>query len=136
MELTAEDRWAITETIALHGHLFDDGELDRLDELFTPDVIYDVSDVGLGSLRGISEVRRATLEAGDRNPLGHHVTNTVIIEVGDDYVRTRCKAIAVLAGGGCGTATYLDTLRRHGGGWRISQRIVKRQRAPLGGVHS
>lgn len=31
----AEDRMAITELIALHGHLVDDGELDCLDELFT-----------------------------------------------------------------------------------------------------
>jgi hypothetical protein len=37
--LTAEDRWAIGETISLHGHLFDEGELDRLDELFTADVV-------------------------------------------------------------------------------------------------
>ncbi len=30
-DVTAEDRLAIHELIALHGHLMDDGELGRLD---------------------------------------------------------------------------------------------------------
>ena len=136
MQLTDEDRWAITETIALHGHLFDNGELDRLDELFTADVVYDLNAVGMGSLRGIPEILRATLELGDANPVAHHVTNTTITEVGSDYVHTRCKAIAVLPGGRCGTATYIDTLRRDSGGWRISHRTVKPHRTPLNGVHA
>jgi len=41
--LSADDRAAITELLALHGHLFDDGELDRLDALFVPSVSYDVT---------------------------------------------------------------------------------------------
>jgi hypothetical protein len=136
VQLTEHDRWAITETLALHGHLFDNGELDRLDELFTADVVYDLNAVGMGSLHGISEIRRATLELGDGNPLAHHVTNTTITEVGSDYVRTRCKAIAVLPGGRCATATYIDTLRRDRGRWRISHRIVKPHRIPLDGAHA
>ncbi|MGV4980847.1 nuclear transport factor 2 family protein [Streptomyces sp. NRAIS4] len=39
MALPPEDRLAITELISMHGHLVDDGQLDRLDELFTPDVV-------------------------------------------------------------------------------------------------
>ena len=30
MPLTSEDRLAIADLVALHGHLFDEGELDRL----------------------------------------------------------------------------------------------------------
>jgi len=45
-ELNAEDRWAISEILSLHGHLFDGGHLDRLEEIFTPDVVYDLSDAG------------------------------------------------------------------------------------------
>ena len=136
MELTAEDRWAIAETIALHGHLFDNGELDRLDELFTADVVYDLTDVGLGTLRGIAEILRVTLELGERNPLAHHVTNITITDVDDGRVRTRCKAIAVMPGGRCGSATYVDTLRRDGGRWRVSHRIVLARRTPLNGAHT
>lgn len=58
--LTADDKWAIGETLALHGHLFDEGELDRLDELFTDDVVYDVSALG-------SDVRQILPR---RTPLG------------------------------------------------------------------
>jgi hypothetical protein len=135
VELTAEDRWAIGETIALHGHLFDNGQLDRLDELFTADVVYDVTDVGMGQFRGIGEILRAALELGAGNPLAHHVTNTTITGVEADCVRTRCKAIVVKADGRCGTATYLDTLRRDDGRWRISHRTVLAQRTPLNGAH-
>ena len=58
MRLSADDRSAITELISLHGHLFDEGELDRLDELFTPDVVYDVRDFGLEPLRGSTRFAR------------------------------------------------------------------------------
>lgn len=50
--LNAEDRWAITETLSRHGHLFDGGHLDRLEEIFTPDVVYDLSDAGIGTFTG------------------------------------------------------------------------------------
>jgi hypothetical protein len=30
--------------ISLHGHLMDDGDLDRLDQLFTADVAYDLAE--------------------------------------------------------------------------------------------
>lgn len=85
MLLAAEDRWAIGETISLHGHLFDEGHLDRLEELFTPDVVYDVTDVGLKPLHGIAEIRRATLELGAANPVAHHVTNIIITSVEEEW---------------------------------------------------
>ncbi|MFF7154242.1 nuclear transport factor 2 family protein [Streptomyces sp. NPDC008139] len=68
MPLTTEDRIAVTELIHLHGHLFDGGELDRLDELFTADVVYDVCDYGGGALVGVAAVREAalTLDRDDR----------------------------------------------------------------------
>jgi ketosteroid isomerase-like protein len=131
--LTTEDRWTIAETISQHGHLFDEGQLERLDELFIDDVVYDVTDVGMAALHGIAEIRAATLELGAANPVAHHVTNIVITEVEGDCVRTRCKAIAVKSDGSCGSATYVDTLRREAGGWRISRRTVLARRVPLNG---
>jgi hypothetical protein len=114
--------------------LFDEGHLDRLDELFTPDVVYDVSDVGIEPLYGIAEIRRAALELGPANPLAHHVTNIIINSVGSDCVKTECKALVVKTDGRCGSATYLDTLRRENGRWRISHRIVLARRTPLAGT--
>lgn len=134
--LTAEDRWAIGETLSLHGHIFDEGHLDRLEELFTADVVYDVTDVGMRPLHGIDEIRRATLELGADNPVAHHVTNVVITSDDDDCVRARSKGIAVRENGRCASATYVDTLRREDGRWRISHRAILARRTPISGVHT
>lgn len=134
--LTAEDRWAIGEALSLHGHLFDEGQLDRLDELFTPDVVYDLTNVGMGELCGIEEIRDAALELGAGNPVAHHVTNVVIEGGGEDCATVRSKGIAVLANGKCGSATYVDTLQRQDGRWRIRHRIILPRRTPLNGAHT
>ena len=52
-ELTVEDRQAISEILSLHGHIFDGGHLDRLGEIFTPEVVYDLTDAGVGTFEGI-----------------------------------------------------------------------------------
>jgi SnoaL-like domain len=56
--LTTEDRLVIADLVALQGHLFDDGELERLDELFTAEVVYDASDFGQPPMRGIDAIAR------------------------------------------------------------------------------
>lgn len=131
MTLNVDDRSAITELIALHGHLVDGGELDRLSEVFTEDVTYDVTDYGFGILRGLGDNAEAARTLGDRNPVGHHVTNTVLTERPDGTVAARSKFIGIMASGSCGSGTYEDTLVRTGAGWRISHRVVSARRTPL-----
>ncbi len=133
MPLTADDRSAIAELISLHGHLVDEGELDRLHELFTGDVVYDVRDFGQEPLRGIDAIRTAALELGGANPVAHHVTNIVITEVDHDTAAARSKGLGVMLGGKLGSVTYIDTVRRGTDGWRISNRKVLARRVPLGG---
>ncbi|MFI9550762.1 nuclear transport factor 2 family protein [Nonomuraea endophytica] len=133
MTLTYEDRVAITDLIAMHGHLCDSGELDRLDEVFTADVLYDVTDFGQEVLRGVAACADAGRALGELNPVGHHVTNIVLNEEGDGRVRARSKGIGVNADGTSGSVTYEDTILRLGQGWRISQRKVVARRVPLGG---
>lgn len=115
MALTAEDRTAITELISMHGHLVDAGEvdageLDRLHELFTADVTYDVTDLGAGSLEGLAAIREAARTLGELNPVGHHVTNIVLTELADDRVRALSKGIGINADGTSGSVTYEDTI--------------------------
>lgn len=133
MALSPEDRAAIVELISLHGHVFDDGDLDRLDVLFTPSVVYDVSALGGGALHGIEAIRAAALALGDRNPLGHHVTNIVVTEHEGGTVGVRSKGIGVNTDGTVGTVTYEDTVVDDGEGWRISRRKVIPRRVPLNG---
>ncbi|MDN0199051.1 nuclear transport factor 2 family protein [Streptomyces sp. S.PNR 29] len=134
MALALEDRLAITELIALHGHLVDEGELDRCQEVFTPDVVYDLSDVAQGPVTGLAALKQAALALGAANPVAHHVTNVVIEEVADGRVLARSKGLGVMADGSCGSVTYEDTVVRVEAGWRICHRKVSARRAPLGGL--
>jgi ketosteroid isomerase-like protein len=122
MAMTHQDRIDITDLINQHGHLVDAGEWDRLDELFTPDVTYDLSDFGRGALVGIAALRAAAESAS--GPVGHHVTNIVITEVDDSSAGVRTKGIGVNADGTAGSVVYHDTVTRGPDGWRIDHRKV------------
>lgn len=133
MTLTYEDRCVITDLIAMHGHLCDSGELDRLDEVFTVDVVYDVTDFGQPPLRGVAACAEAGRALGEQNPVGHHVTNIVLSQQADGRVHARSKGIGINADGTCASVTYEDTVVPVGQGWRISHRKLLARRVPLGG---
>ncbi|WP_330293232.1 nuclear transport factor 2 family protein [Streptomyces sp. NBC_00576] len=132
--MSVEDRLAVTELIALHGHLVDEGHLDRTAEVFTPDVVYDLSDFGQDRVTGLVALTDAALALGAANPVAHHVTNVVVTETTDGQVHARSKGLGVMADGNCGSVTYDDTVVRVDGGWRISYRKVSARRVPLGGL--
>ncbi|WP_327098285.1 nuclear transport factor 2 family protein [Nocardia vinacea] len=132
MALSAQDRIEIGDLIAMHGHLMDAGELDRMDELFTAEITYDVNDFGFGELHGIPALQEASVALGNGNPVGHHITNVVIAEV-DGAVRVRSKGIGIYADGTSGSVEYDDTVVRVATGWRISYRRVIAHKVPLGG---
>lgn len=128
--MDSADRIAITDLISLHGHLVDGGE--PTDVLFTPDVEYDVTDLGGGVLVGPVAFHQAGQALGDKGPVAHHVTNVILTEAGPDRVTARSKGIGVMADGTCGSVTYEDVVVRTPAGWRIGQRKVLARRRPLG----
>ena len=132
MGLTVDDRVKITELIYRHGHLVDSGDLDRMHEVFTADVTYDVSAYGGEPLHGLDGLKAAALALGNGNPVGHHVTNVTLTEVADGEVRALSKGIGVMADGTCGSVTYEDTVLLGERGWRISHRTIIPHRSPLG----
>lgn len=134
MPLALEDRLAITELISSHGHLVDDGHLDRMEELFTGDVVYDLSEYGQPALCGVEAIREAAWALGGANPVAHHVTNVVVTSSGDGTAHVRSKGLGVQTDGTCGSVTYEDTLVRTPDGWRISHRKVLPRRVPLNGA--
>ncbi len=125
------DRIHINELINLHGHLMDEGEFDRLDELFTSEVVYDVSALGGGQLTGIEAIAHAGRSLGAANPLAHHVTNVVVVTIDGDSARVRSKGLAVMSSGAVGSVTYDDDLLRTDRGWRIAVRRVLPRKVPL-----
>ena len=131
MPLSAEDRLEIYELLALHGHLMDGGAFDRLDDLFTEDFVYDLEALGAGTLQGGQALVDASRAMGDDNPLGHHVTNALVIRGDEDEAIVRSKGIGVLANGTSGTVVYEDVVRRTPAGWRIARRNVLPRRRPL-----
>lgn len=106
MAITAEDRAAITESISLHGHLMNDGGLDGRDQLCSSEIIDDFGDFGVGSLEGRSAIRDAALAMGGANPVGHHITNAILIEIDANQGCARPKGIGVKADGTCGSDIY------------------------------
>ena len=133
MALDAQDRLEIYELLALHGHLMDAGEFGRLSELFTEDFVYDLDALGHGQLEGAGALVEAAIASGDNNPLGHHVTNAIVIESTGDEALVRSKGIGIRADGTSGTVVYDDVVRRTPQGWRIARRTVVPRRRPLHG---
>ncbi|WP_329057943.1 hypothetical protein [Amycolatopsis sp. NBC_01480] len=99
--LSSDDHVEIGQTLALHGHFFDSGHLDR-----------------------IEEIRKTAAELGPRIPLAHHVTNLVITETGTDFATVRSKGLTIMANGAFAGVDHLDTVHRHDGCRRISRRVV------------
>jgi SnoaL-like domain len=130
MTISFDDRLAIHELISMHGHIVDYGEFDRLHEVFTGDVEYDLTPMGGQVFHGVDAARDAALKLGDGNPVGHHVTNTVVDSTGDQ-VTARSKAIGIRKDGSAGSLVYDDILLLTGAGWRIAKRTITLRREPL-----
>ena len=131
--LTVEDRYEINETLSLLGHLVDSGQVDRLEEVFTPDVVYDLTDVGMGALEGVEAIRRGALRLGMHGPVAHHLTNVVITGGGDGVVTVLSKGLLLMVDGTVQSLVLHDVVRRHDGGWRVSRHEIKAQRTPMAG---
>jgi 3-phenylpropionate/cinnamic acid dioxygenase small subunit len=130
--ISVEDRLQIYELISLHGHLVDSGQLDNLNQVFAEDAAFDLTAFDMGIHHGLTTVRDASLALGDKNPVGHHVTNIVITEVEqDDTVHVRSKGIGIYTNATPDSAVYTDVIKRHGNGWRIVARKIAVRRKPL-----
>lgn len=132
--ISAEDRLHIYELISLHGHLVDDGRLEELNQVFAEDATFDLTAFGMGVHHGLETVRDASLALGDKNPVGHHVTNIIITMIEDDgTVHARSKGIGIYASGTADSAVYTDVIKRRGDVWRIVSRKISVRRKPLTG---
>lgn len=123
--LTTADILAINNLINLYGHIVDERQWSRMGELFTDDVIFDMTSFGPDIIIGLEALRTCFREL-DRHPLAHHATN-ILIEEDDGAARVSSKGIS-LRHGEMGSTVYRDRLRREAGGWRIAHRIAIKRR--------
>jgi ketosteroid isomerase-like protein len=124
--MNTDDRLQINETLALHAHLFDENQLDRLDELFTADAVYDMSASGLGVFEGIEAIRAAAgeMNRSGHSPIAHFLTNVVITSTAGDEATARSKGLMIMADGQPHAVRHDDVLRHRDGAWRISRRTI------------
>jgi ketosteroid isomerase-like protein len=122
--VSAEDRIAIHELIALHGHLADDRRAEDVDQLVTDDVTYDLEDYGMGTVRGLAALRALFEARPGVQPVGHHVTNVIVTATHDGGAHVRSKGLAVMENGTVGTVIYDDEVVKTAAGWRIAHRKV------------
>jgi ketosteroid isomerase-like protein len=126
--LTTKDRLDIGETLALHAHLVDTNQLDRLDDLFAPDAVYDMSATGSGlrAIEGIDAIRDAAgrLAESGHAPLAHFVTNVIATSAGDDTATVRSRGLMIMADGSVHAVSHDDILERGDGLWRIRRRVI------------
>lgn len=123
--LEAADILAINNLINLYGHIVDDRQWSRMGELFTDDVVFDMTSFGPKVISGLEALRTCFREL-EGHPLAHHATN-ILIERGDGEVRVVSKGIS-LRHGEMGSTVYRDRLRRDASGWRIAHRVAIKRR--------
>jgi hypothetical protein len=128
--LSVEDRLELHELVSLYGHLIDDRRWADLERVFTPDAVYDPSDLGLPVTRSLADLlaQWTSPEGLERHPVAHHATNVVVSEDPDGTVRVWSKGIGVGPGGRVGSVTYRDVAVRTPAGWRLAERVVTLRR--------
>ncbi len=122
--LSIEDRYAIHELVALYGHLIDEREFSRLDEIFTRDAIFDLGGYGGAKYVGLDAIIELMINSNE-HPLAHHATNIVIQEESDGVIKVVSKGLGVGHKGKVGSVVYRDSLVRLGINWRVSERRVE-----------
>jgi len=114
----------VRASIAAYCQALDDGRTEDVVATFCPDGGVDIP--GLGSYRGIDEIRAAYAGWTPRRPQRHLVLNTVIT----DWSATEATAVSdvvFLLQGRSGwrvqvVGRYHDVLHREGDAWRFHQR--------------
>lgn len=123
--LTPADHIEIREVLADYGHIVDDHDWDRAEDVFMPDVVFE-SHNGEMVLNGISDIV-ATFKG--RNMYAHVTTNTTLRENNDGTVSAHSKFLGFPNEGPPVTGDYRDQLVRTPAGWRLAHRRAEiRQR--------
>ncbi|WP_083404740.1 MULTISPECIES: nuclear transport factor 2 family protein [unclassified Curtobacterium] len=130
--MDTNDHVAIGEVLALVGHVFDDGRLDEIGSVFTADVVYDMSALGMPVITGIDGARAAAGAMAEHGPVAHLVTNVVVAGRSGDEATVDSKGLMLMPDGSVTAVVNHDVVRREPAGWRIAERRIVPARAARG----
>lgn len=124
--LSSADRFDIHQLVQFYGHLIDEREYSRIDELFTDDITYDARQRGAGIHHGLQAVRDLW-EAFPSHPIAHHATNVMIDPLSADHANVINKGILVHVDGTVHSNVYRNIAVRTDKGWRISHLVMSKR---------
>ena len=122
------DRLELHELPGRYGDAIDDRDWDRLDQIFTADAVFDLTDLGAPRLEGLDAIKRYMAEDAD-HPRTHTMTNIYVDETAEG-ARLRFRILALLPERRVGTASYYDDVVKTPEGWRVQNRVITLRRRP------
>src|SRR5262245_972690 len=120
------DRLELHELPARYGDAIDDRAWDRLGDIFTPDAVFDLTDLGSRRCEGLDDIVRF-MDVEAEHPRAHLMTNIYVDETASG-VQLRFRIVALLPEGRVGTASYYDDVVKTPAGWRVQHRVITRRR--------
>ena len=122
------DRLELHELPGRYGDAIDDRDWDRLDQIFTADAVFDLTDLGAPRLEGLDAIKRYMAEDAD-HPRTHTMTNIYVDETAEG-AKLRFRILALLPERRVGTASYYDDVVKTAEGWRVQNRVITLRRRP------
>lgn len=126
MSLTVADRLELHELPGRYGDAIDDRDWNRLDQIFTDDAVFDLTDLDVPLLEGLAAIKRF-MDIEAKHPKTHLMTN-IYVDEADDGVHLFFRIVAMRSGGLTGTASYYDRVVPTPDGWRVKHRVVTLRR--------
>ena len=124
------DRLELHELPGRYGDAIDDRDWARLDRIFTPDAVFDLTDLDGPRLEGLEAIK-AFMDTEARHPRTHTMTNIYVDET-DAGVEMHFRILALLPEGRVGTASYHDKVVKTDAGWRVADRMIHLRRRRVG----
>jgi hypothetical protein len=121
------DRLALHELMGRYGDIVDARAWDRLGEIFTPDVTYDVTSIGAGVIEGL-EALVAFMDRHAVHPEAHLMANVHVDELTARTGVLRARILALQPDGTVRTGAYRNDVVKTGDGWRIRRLVFTYQR--------
>ncbi len=125
------DRLELHELPGRYGDAIDDRAWDRLDDIFTADAVFDLTDLGARRCEGLADIKQF-MDQEAEHPRTHLMTNIYVDETSTG-THLRFRIVALLGGGKVGTASYYDDVVKTPVGWRVTNRVVTLRRRPSTG---